>query len=160
MISDLAEGIVKAQSLLDLPQSVHRIVISGKQRNSSPPFLRIDIRPVLIKSVIHWQVVSHDGRKDITKNLLPGELELAAFFESGFANLLIESDEAELTLRVTKSGQAQVNSRKLSQAVNHNSANKENLLSHDRVKNRLLGVANFRLFLSSLFLQSDRPLDQ
>lgn len=138
MISDLAEGIVKAQSLLDVPKSIRRIVISGKQRNSSPPYLRVDIRPVLIKSVIHWQVVSHDGKKDLTKNLLPGEFELKGFFDSGFANLLIESDQEELTLRVTKSGQAQLNTRKPSRTRDQNPINQENLLSHDRIKNRYL----------------------
>lgn len=138
MISDLAEGIVKAQSLLSLPQSISRIVISGKQRNKSPQFLRIDIRPVLIKSAIHWQVVSHDGKKDITKNLRPEALKLEEFIQSGFANLLIENDQIEFTLRVTKSGQAQLNTRRLSPADASQMDRRNSQLSHDRVKNRLL----------------------
>ncbi len=138
MISDLADGIIKAQSLLSLPQSINRIVISGKQRNKSPQFLRIDIRPVLIKSAIHWQVVSHDGKKDITKNLRPEALKLEEFIQSGFANLLIENDQVEFTLRVTKSGQAQLNTRRLSPADISRSDKQDNQLSHDRVKSRLL----------------------
>lgn len=138
MISDLADGIAKAQSLLNLPQSIVRIVISGKQRNKAPQFLRVDIRPVLIKSVIHWQVVSHDGKKDITKNLLPSDLKLEEFIDRGFANLLIETDQIEFTLRVTKSGQAQSNTRSFPTSEVSQLARKTYELSHDRVKSRLL----------------------
>ena len=137
MITDIDQAVAKVETFLVNPLAVHRIVVSGRQRNQTPPFVRIDIRPVLLKAGLHWQEVSHDGRKDITKNLKPGELEMAKYLSLGFANLLIETEKIELNLRVTKSGQAQVTEKpiKSDRAIEKN-------LSHDRNKERLLDESN------------------
>lgn len=137
MITEINEAVAKAEALLTDPLAVQRIVVSGRQRNQTPPFVRIDIRPVLLKAELHWQEVSHDGKKDITKNLKPNELKLAKYLSLGFANLLIETEKLEMSIRITKSRQAQVAQREL----DTNLAIERNL-SHDRNKERLLDESN------------------
>jgi len=44
-----------------------RAVLSGRRRNMQTEYERIDIRQVLIKDEIKWQIISSDGKKDITK---------------------------------------------------------------------------------------------
>lgn len=132
MITSLDEGLAQANQLLFDASKIRRIVLSGKERSKTPAFQRIDIRPVEIKGLLHFQIVSHDGRKDITKNVLVDAFQLQDLFD-GFGNLLIESDEEEFTLRITKSGQAQINLRR---ALSPKS--EANDLSHDRKKSRFL----------------------
>jgi SAM-dependent methyltransferase len=94
--------------------------------------VRIDIRPVVLKAGLHWQVVSHDGKRDTTKNLALNELSLSKLFEVGYANILIESTSQEISLRLTKSGEAQLSTKR----VELDAAE----LSHDRSKERLLSA--------------------
>ena len=133
MIVEIDKALSEALPLLNEPQNVRRIVISGRQRNQNPPFIRIDIRPVLLKAGLNWQEVSHDGKKDFTKNLPLNSLDLRRYLDDGFANLIIENHETELTLRVTKSGQAQLNRKKV-----NTKATQFVELAHDRSKQRLL----------------------
>jgi hypothetical protein len=118
--------------MLNSPLTIRRIVFSGRQRAKQPNFQRVDIRPVELRGQVHLQVVSHDGKQDFTKNYLPQDFPLLELMNQGFGNLIVESSEEELILRVTKSGDAQVNIKSL--------ANKaEDIdLSHDRKKTRYL----------------------
>lgn len=138
MIEPLDSALIRASSLLREPKSVDRIVISGRQRNHAPEFERIDIRLVLLKTGLNWQTVGHDGRKDTTKNTPIDEFSLTRLFSAGYSNLLIETSSEEMSLRVTKSGQAQVSIRKKA-IVSDRKLNKDNdELTHDRKKSRLL----------------------
>jgi hypothetical protein len=65
-----------------------RAVLSGRRRNMQTEYERIDIKPVLIKDEIKWQVISSDGKKDITKNVA-ADFNFTQLFESGYANLLV-----------------------------------------------------------------------
>jgi SAM-dependent methyltransferase len=60
------------------------------------------------------------------------ELSLAKLFEVGYANILIESTSQEISLRLTKSGKAQLSTKR----VELDAAE----LSHDRSKERLLSA--------------------
>lgn len=132
MIEPLSTALDRATEMISNPRSLHRIVISGRQRGKQPEFERIDIRPVQLKGQLHFQATSHDGRRNITKNYLPKELSFAALMNMGFGNLLIETTDEEMNLRITKSGDAQVNVKARSQKL-------ESLdLSHDRKKTRYL----------------------
>jgi len=132
MIEPLADALSRAAEFLRDPRVVRRIVISGRARNSQPEFERIDIRPVEIKGQVHFQATMHDGQRDTTKNYLPKDFSLNHFVLQGFGNLLIESTESEFNLRVTKSGEAQVNIRNFSQKSDPVD------MSHDRKKSRFL----------------------
>lgn len=106
-----------------------RAVLSGRRRNMSVDFERIDIRPVEIKGTLHLQIMQNDGRATTTKNLLPSLVEISQLLESGYANMTVESINEAYAVRVTKSGDAQVHIEKRASEQN---------LAHDKKKDRLL----------------------
>jgi hypothetical protein len=110
-----------------------RIVLSGRRRNMSVPFERIDIRPVLIKDEISYQVMQNDGRITTTKNISPKEFNPLQYLEMGYANILVEHTNGALSIRITKKGEAQVHEEK---------GAREQYLEHDRKKVRLLDSAD------------------
>jgi len=132
VIENLDKALSRAQEVLAIPESIRRICISGRAKGRQPEQVRIDIRPVVLKSGLHWQVVSHDGKRDTTKNLALNELSLSKLFEVGYANILIESTSQEINLQLTKSGDAQLSTKR----VELDAAQ----LSHDRFKERLLSA--------------------
>ena len=117
-----------ASKILDTSTFV-RAVLSGRRRNMTVQFERIDIRPVEIKGVLHLQLMQNDGRATTTKNLLPTTLEVDQLLDSGYANITVESTSQAYSIRVTKSGDAQVHTEKRSSEQN---------LAHDKKKDRLL----------------------
>ena len=66
-----------------------RAVLSGRRRNMQTEFERIDIKPVLIKEEIKWQIISSDAKKDITKNV-EVDFNFTQLFSSGYANLVVD----------------------------------------------------------------------
>lgn len=122
-------------NLIQDASTLRRIVISGRRKSHNPKFVRIDIRPVLIKGRLHLQVVSHDGKRDLTKNYLPEEFDLDFVRSEGYANILIERDNEILTIRVTKQGALQIH-RELRADSNSSLVSLD--LDHDRQKVRLL----------------------
>ena len=106
-----------------------RVVLSGRRRNMATEFDRIDIRPVEIRGIVHFQLTYHDGGANTTKNLLPDSAAISGILESGYANILVENTNGSMSIRITKSGDAQVHfeNKELRQD-----------LSHDKQKVRLL----------------------
>lgn len=106
-----------------------RAVLSGRRRNMEVEFERIDIRPVEIKGQVHLQLRQHGGQTSTVKNLEANSEAIFSLLGSGYSNILVESTEISMAIRITKSGQAQVHcvKRALKQE-----------LSHDRKKPRLL----------------------
>ena len=87
------------------------------------------MRPVLIKDAISIQVSHSDGRQMTTKNYLPEQTPFNELMRSGFANILLEQTDQSMSVRITKKGEA---------LVHRDSSNREQELSHDRTKSRLL----------------------
>ncbi len=123
------EAFQEAASKILNTSTFVRAVLSGRRRNMSVDFERIDIRPVEIKGVLNLQLMQNDGRATIAKNLLPSALEIDQLLNSGYANIMVESTDEAYSIRVTKSGDAQVHTEK--RALEQN-------LSHDKKKDRLL----------------------
>jgi len=121
-----------ASKILDTATFV-RAVLSGRRRNMSVEFERIDIRPVEIKGVLNLQLMQSDGRTTTAKNLLPSAIEVDQLLNSGYANIMVESTCEAYSIRVTKSGDAQVHTEK--RALEQN-------LSHDKKKDRLLDASD------------------
>ena len=117
-----------ASRILDTSTFV-RAVFSGRRRNMTVDFERIDLRPVEIKGVLNLQLMQNDGRATTTKNLLPSALEVDQLLNSGYANIMVESTNEAYSIRITKSGDAQVHTEKRQSEQN---------LSHDKKKDRLL----------------------
>ena len=116
------------QIFADTPNFV-RVVLSGRRRNMQTPAERIDLRPVLIKDQLHIQMSSTDGRAMTSKNFAPGDVDLKELIESGFANILIESTNSSLSIRIAKKG---------TPLISRSSHVKEQKLGHDKDKKRLL----------------------
>ena len=129
MALELDEALSEAAALINDSQKLVRVVLSGRRRNMQTPCERIDIRPVQIKNQLHLQVIENDGRQSTAKNYLPTNFDSNDLLRSGYANILIEQTSGSLSIRISKKGEALVTRTK---GIN------EQLLSHDRNKNRLL----------------------
>jgi len=125
----LEEAFTEAASKILDTSTFVRAVLSGRRRNMSVDFERIDIRLVEIKDVLHLQLMQNDGRATTTKNLLPSALEVDQLLKSGYANVMVENIHEAYSIRVTKSGEAQVHTEK---------RQSEQKLAHDKKKDRLL----------------------
>ena len=109
-----------------------RAVLSGRRRNMQTEFERIDIKPVLIKEELKWQIISSDGKKDITKNV-EIDFNFIQLFSSGYANLVVDTQTESYQVRISKKDEALVSVSKV---------NLSRDLSHDRQKQRMLAESN------------------
>ena len=126
---NLEDGLSKAcEQILDTSTFV-RAVLSGRRRNMQVDFERIDIRLVEIKGQFSFQLMQNDGRATITKNITPDHVAIQELLDSGFANIMVESISQVYSIRITKSGDAQVHIEK---------RESQQVLSHDKKKDRLL----------------------
>ena len=109
-----------------------RAVLSGRRPNIQTEFERIDIKPVLIKEELKWQIISSDGKKDITKNV-EIDFNFIQLFSSGYANLVVDTQTESYQVRISKKDEALVSVSKV---------NLSRDLSHDRQKQRILAESN------------------
>lgn len=133
MATELESALDSAAKLAFDSKTLVRIVLSGRRRNMSVPFERIDIRPVLLKDEINFQVMQNDGRITTTKNISPKDFNPRQYLEMGYATILVEHTSGALSIRITKKGEAQVHEEKGAREQN---------LEHDRKKARLLDSAD------------------
>lgn len=106
-----------------------RVVLSGRRRNMQTEHERIDIRPVEIKGSILLQLTYNDGRATTTKNISPDAGVVMPLLSAGYANFTVDTTEGSMSIRITKSGDAQVHFA--TQSLEQN-------LAHDKKKERLL----------------------
>jgi SAM-dependent methyltransferase len=131
MTTDLAQALNDVRHVIGDTQALVRVVLSGARRNMTPPSVRVDIRPILIKGKLLLQVSEFDGKATSAKNYEPQELKLSQLLESGYSNILVEHTSGSLSVRVTKKHGALVR-REQGEKVQH--------LNHDQVKMRLLNA--------------------
>ena len=129
MTKELAHALQESIERIGNLETLVRVVLSGERRGMVPPAERIDIRPVLIKEKLMLQVASNDGRAVTTKNIDFDGKVILDLLDSGFANILVESTDSAISIRVTKKGEAQIHHEKVSKTQD---------LAHDRKKERLL----------------------
>lgn len=129
----LEEAFAQTLEYFAHPESVARVVLSGRRRNMSTPTERIDIRPVMIKETLHFQVSTSDGRAVTTKNFPTRELPISEYLRSGYANILVETLSETFSLRITKKDEPLISITAASNSID---------LSHDKKKNRLLDPAD------------------
>lgn len=133
MAMALGDALTEIATALSDSQNFVRLVLSGRRRNMQTPSERIDVKPVLIKEIIHYQVSNSDGRAMTTKNYLPKEFIELGLLESGFANIHLEQRSNSISLKITKKGEALIHRAKGEFTAD---------LAHDRNKNRLLNPAD------------------
>lgn len=129
MSSELGDAISEVVELIGNTDTLVRAVLSGRRRLMTPPAVRIDIRPVQIKGKLLLQIASTDGRQTQTKNYEVGETNIEELLLSGFSNILVEQVTGSTSLRISK---------KERPLIHRESAQKEQVLDHDRSKSRLL----------------------
>ena len=127
------EALLEASGTIVDVASLVRVVLSGRRRNMVTEHERIDIRPVEIKGSLVLQITHNDGKATTTKNIAPDKALVLNLISSGYANLLVETTEGSMSIRITKSNDAQIHyeKKKLEQNV-----------SHDKKKTRLLDPAD------------------
>ncbi|MSO33673.1 MAG: SAM-dependent methyltransferase [Candidatus Nanopelagicaceae bacterium] len=133
MTKELAHALQESIERIGNLDTLVRVVLSGARRNFTPSAERINIRPVLIKEKLMLQVASNDGRAVTTKNIDFDITVISDLLDSGFANILVESTDSAISIRVTKKGEAQIHREKVNKTQN---------LNHDRKKDRLLDSAD------------------
>ena len=131
MKTQLPDAIAQLVEKIRSPQFV-RAVLSGQRRNLQAQYLRVDIKPVLLKDGVKLQIISSDGKKDFTTNVT-AEFDFAQLLNSGYANLLVDTETESVQVKVSKKDEAllSVSKVKLSRE-----------LSHDRQKQRMLAEGN------------------
>ena len=129
MSTELDGAIFEATQLIGKTESLVRVVLSGSRRAMSPTATRVEIRPVSIKGRLLLQVASNDGRQTETKNYEIGELAVEELLASGFSNILVEETSGSFALQITKKDRA---------LIHRHGGEREQVLQHDRAKNRLL----------------------
>ncbi len=129
MSAELEEAVFEAAQRIGKTESLVRVVLSGSRREMSPSAIRVEIRPVSIKGRLLLQVASNDGRQTETKNYAIGELDVEELLTSGFSNIVVEETSGSFALQFTKKDRVLVHRRR---------GEREQVLQHDRAKNRLL----------------------
>lgn len=130
----LDEGLARVRAGLLADDRLVRAVASGRRRAAVPPWRRVELRWVDLKAGRHLQVVRYDATQAHTANHLRGEAAEQAvdgLLAEPFGNWTVETEEQQLSLRVTKKGDAAV----------HTSARSGETpvdRGHDRAKDRLL----------------------
>ena len=109
-----------------------RAVLSGQRRSLQPEYVRVDIKPVMIKDELKFQIVGSDGKKDITKNV-DLDFDFQALFLSGYSNLQVDTTTESYSVRISKKDQAIAGLSKVKLTRE---------LSHDRQKQRMLPESN------------------
>jgi len=129
----LDAAFTQALEYLENPASIARIVLTGRRRNMQTSTQRIDIRPVMIKELLHFQVSTSDGKVVTTKNYLPADLPIAEYLNAGYSNVLIEALHESFSLQISKKDEPLISIKSGAAQID---------LSHDRKKSRLLDPAD------------------
>ena len=103
---ELTTAIAQLNSRFKDPNFV-RALLTGVRRNMQPYFQRVDIKPVLIKDEIKLQIVSSDGKQDITKNVAL-DFDFTTLLTSGYANLISDTTTESYSVRISKKDDALV----------------------------------------------------
>jgi len=127
--SILEDAFLECESLFAQTSSLVRVVLSGRRRNMQPEYERIDLRPIALKDGLHIQISHSDGRQMTAKNYLPKDAPFHQLIRSGYANILLEHTQGSISIRITKKGEP---------LIHRENSQRNQELSHDRVKNRLL----------------------
>ncbi|SCG80700.1 Methyltransferase domain-containing protein [Micromonospora echinaurantiaca] len=134
MPEPLDAALTEVRSLL-LDPALTRAVAAGRRRGQRPSVVRAELRPVTLKAGPRLQISTSDGARPYTRNVAPGPEAASAvdaLLAEPFGNWHVETAEATVQLRVTKSGEAQVHR---SAAARPTAAEPT---GHDRAKEYLL----------------------
>lgn len=123
-----------------------RAQFTGAQKGAELNWLKVVIRPVELKGIVHLQFSFFDDKKDISKNYTFEEASarIDEVLALPFRNIFVENTTGSLQVNISKKGKALMNERKahaLPVVVD---------MSHNREKNRLLSAENAKPFLEAV----------
>lgn len=110
MPEPLDAALTDLRALL-LDPALTRAVAAGRRRGQRPSMVRAELRPVTLKAGPRLQISTSDGARPHTRNVAPGPeagAAVDALLAEPFGNWHVETTDATIQLRVTKSGEAQV----------------------------------------------------
>jgi hypothetical protein len=115
-----------------------RAVATGRQRNETVPYRRVELRYVELKAGLRLQLTSYDETQSHTRNVAAGvaaEQVVDELLATPYANWHVDTQTETVQLRVTKRGRPLL----------HRSVREEPVaidLAHDRVKQRRLDATD------------------
>lgn len=123
-----------------------RAVFSGRQRGCVVPWVKVIVRPVLVRDKRHIQISYFDSKKDITKNYTEPQIveKLDALLDTPFRNIHVQMGDENLQIQITKKGKA------ILHRYTAREQQKMPSLQHDRRKDLLLPVDQPDLFLHKI----------
>lgn len=133
MTESLDAGLAQVRSLVLDDEALVRAVASGRRRGAVPPWRRVELRWVDLKSGRHLQVTRYDATQAHTANHArggPAADAIDALLAEPFGHWTVVATGQEVALRVTKKGEALVHARAAAEEGPDR--------SHDRAKERLL----------------------
>jgi SAM-dependent methyltransferase len=132
MPQPLTDVLAEVRELL-LDPGLTRAVAAGRRRGFTPSVTRAELRPVALKAGPRLQIVTDDGARPTTRNVVPGD-EAAAAVDSllaePFGNWHVETASSTVQVRITKKGDAQIHRAAATRATS--------VADHDRAKQWLL----------------------
>ena len=118
------------EPLLTDESNLVRATLSGHRKSELPQWLRVTLRPVLIREQRHIQFTYYDAKRAVVKNYTAEEHDGRAreLLELPFAHYYVETTERKVQVNITKRG-------KVITTVKPASQEKASCLAHDRPKN-------------------------
>ncbi|MBC8075925.1 MAG: SAM-dependent methyltransferase [Chloroflexales bacterium] len=143
MTDDNYKQQVKEQLLAD---DLVRAVFSGRQRGHEGRYERAVVRPVQVKGRRQLQVSLFDAQKDYTTNYDAPEQQRAAdeLLAMPFKNIHVQTGVGEMQVNISKKGRPVVSGHKARDVPAPID------LSHNRVKQRILGEPSAAPFLKAV----------
>ncbi len=128
---DAAKAVIK---YIGSSNNVLKVSFSGKTNTTVSPWIRVTLRPILIKGEERVQFSFYDDKKCIVKNYLGSEYSeaLQGLIKSNFKNIFIESVQGNLQIQVSKKGKLLINESETKKTKTDID------LKHNRTKNYLL----------------------
>lgn len=132
-------------------ENFRRAIFKGQQRNEQVPWLKVTLRPVLLKGERHLQFSYFETRKSITKNYAGSELQekLAELLEQPFKSYYVEGNQGTLQVQISKKGKALIHRSQVTLAQ------AEPDLAHDHTKERLLPADKPDAFLRAVGIMTE-----
>lgn len=128
-----------------------KATFSGPCKDRTDPWIKVIVRPVLVRGKKHTQFSYFDAKKDITKNYQGAEsIEmLEKLITPGFKNVHVQMAHTTLTVTLTSKGKALIHTaRSASQARAVN-------LAHDHQKAMPLAATDAAPFLKAVGIMSE-----
>lgn len=121
-----------------------RATFSGREHGQTQPWLRLVIRPVMLKNRHHLQFSWFNDKQNFVKNYTGDEAaqQLDAALNLPFANFTVQTTEGDLQVQISKKGKVLLH--------RHPNQASAIALTHDREKNLLLNAESAAPFLKAV----------